>query len=286
MGAWGAGLYQDDEAADLKNTIALLAKLPRDGDALLEILLAAREGPVSLEQDGGPTFWLVVADQFERKGIRCPRAFAQGLAAIESGADTRDMAARGMGERDLDKRGKALQELAGRLRAPRPARAPPKSGKLPPFLVQPGEAYAFPTMRHAGMNPWFASWEEANFQPDGWGAMLVLATGRCFDYFPWCAKASLSVNPATEPTLDDARAARLLSEAGYAVPRALHMKRQGMRLIGTLALDPARAEAAISGEHTVLQGVLAGWSTYVDGWRGHDPAGPAVAALLSVQAGT
>jgi hypothetical protein len=33
MGAWGPGLYQDDEAADLRNTISLLSKMPGVEDA-------------------------------------------------------------------------------------------------------------------------------------------------------------------------------------------------------------------------------------------------------------
>ena len=59
MGTWGTGLYQDDGAKDLKNTIALLAKVPVSGDRLLEILLGSYKDGVKLTDDGGPTFWLV-----------------------------------------------------------------------------------------------------------------------------------------------------------------------------------------------------------------------------------
>ena len=51
MGCWGPGLYQDDDAEDLKNSIALLAKLPVDGDRLLEILLANQEVPPDFDND-------------------------------------------------------------------------------------------------------------------------------------------------------------------------------------------------------------------------------------------
>jgi hypothetical protein len=64
MGAWGPGLYQDDEAADLRNTISLLSKMPADGDRILEILVGNHPEPPAMDRDGGPTFWLVVADQF------------------------------------------------------------------------------------------------------------------------------------------------------------------------------------------------------------------------------
>jgi hypothetical protein len=32
MGTWGTGLYQDDEAEDLRDTIAVLGRMPIDGD--------------------------------------------------------------------------------------------------------------------------------------------------------------------------------------------------------------------------------------------------------------
>lgn len=61
-GARGAGLYDDDNALDLKNSIALLAKIPADGERLLQILRRQHPEP-------GKVFWRVVADQFERRGI-------------------------------------------------------------------------------------------------------------------------------------------------------------------------------------------------------------------------
>jgi len=62
MGSWGIGLYQDDSAADVRDMISLLAKLPVSGDRLLEIILDNYQDNVGLNEDGGPTFWLVVAD--------------------------------------------------------------------------------------------------------------------------------------------------------------------------------------------------------------------------------
>lgn len=31
MGTWGAGLYEDDTASDLRNSMALVTKIPADG---------------------------------------------------------------------------------------------------------------------------------------------------------------------------------------------------------------------------------------------------------------
>jgi hypothetical protein len=38
MGTWSASLYDDDAASDLKNTIALVCKVPGDGERLLSTL--------------------------------------------------------------------------------------------------------------------------------------------------------------------------------------------------------------------------------------------------------
>src|SRR5687768_9277823 len=111
MGTWGTGLYSDDTAADLKNSIALLTQLPVSGDRLLEILIDTYAGSVELTDDGGPAFWLVVADQFERKGIHSARVVRQAREVIATGADLRDLEARGMPAKDLKKRAIMLAEL-------------------------------------------------------------------------------------------------------------------------------------------------------------------------------
>ena len=267
MGAWGAGLYQDDVALDLKNTIALLAKMPVSGDRILEILLETHNEGVELTDDGGPTFWLVVADQFERRGIASRAAFKRALTAITSGADLRDQKEHDMDPTDLRKRSKMLDELAGRLRSPRPLRPRPTTRNPPPYVVEVGEVYSFPTMQRASFNAWFSNWEQEGFVPDGWGAMIVLARGRVFDWLPWCAFASVTVNPACVPTVDDVARARLLNADGASlcVPRSSHLKKMGMQLIGQLAVNPKQAAALVRTakremHETPELAVTAGWS--------------------------
>jgi hypothetical protein len=284
MGTWGTGLYSDDTAADLKNSIALLTQLPVGGDRLLEILIETYAGSVELTDDGGPAFWLVVADQFERKGIRSARVTQQARAAIETGADLRDLEARGMPAKDLKKRAIILAELDRRLQSPRAEKARPKATKPPDFVVDLGEVYAFPTMRRQAFNAWYASWEQAKFVPDGWGAMIVLGRGRVFDWLPWCAVAALTVDPSREPSLDDAARARLCREDGAAicVPRRTHLTKMKMRLLGQLEIDPVKAAAAISTEHTPQYAVTAGWSfvSVLSGWEVGAAAGRPVADFV------
>lgn len=263
MGSWGTGLYQDDFASDLKNTIALVSKVPADGDRLLAILRELH-ADADLDGDDGPTFWLVVADQFERKGVVSRTVSERALAVIDDDQDLDRLRDLGLDARGLAARRKVLEELASRLRAPRPSRPVPKAGKPPAMVVAPGEIYAFPTMKGKAVNAWFDSWEAAGFVPDGWGALVVVETGRAFDWLPWCAVASLSVDAQKEPTLKDALGARLLTHpqtdgAARCVPKAAHLTRMRATRLGTVALDPAVAAAAVS-RWSVKSAIGCGWS--------------------------
>jgi hypothetical protein len=279
MGAWGPGLYQDDEAADLRNTISLLSKMPADGDRILEILLGNQAEPPEMDRDGGPTFWLVVADQFERRGIRSDRARDRAMEAIDGGDDLRDLEARDMDAKDLRKRAKVLAELRARLTTPRPVKPRPSGKKKPPMVVAPGEVWAFPTQGGISMNPW--SGKEAighlagGFVPDAWGALIILDCGRVYDWFPWCTYAPVAIVSQSIPTLDEVRAASTAG-ADYtrAVPRANQLKRVGAMRIGVLPLDEARVKALhIAESRTPERTVLAGWGLKV--WISTEPqSGP------------
>lgn len=286
MGAWGAGLYQDDSASDLKSTISLVSKVPAEGDRLLEILRAV-QGNAGVDEEDECTFWLVIADQFERRGITCPEAFATALSIIEDGRDLRRLEESGLDQRGLLKRTAILQELAGRLRAPRPARPRPRAGKPPAFFVDVGEIYAFPTMRGAAVNAWFETWEQARFQPDGWGALIVLQKGRAYDWLPWVSVASLTVGYEHCPSLEDALGARLLKHlqtdgAAKCVPKRSHIKRMKMQLLGRVQLDATKAAREVSTWSTE-SALECGWSlssaAFSNNIRGL-PIGPFVADIL------
>ena len=60
MGTWGASLYEDDTASDMKNAVTRVAKVPADGDQLLACLLEMY-GPRDPADEDGILFWLVVA---------------------------------------------------------------------------------------------------------------------------------------------------------------------------------------------------------------------------------
>ena len=149
MGAWGAALYDDDSASDLKNTLALLCKVPADGAQLLSHLKHLH-GDCAPSDGDAAYFWLVAADQFEKRGIACAEASGNALKIIEGGLDLANQKGRGADDKFLAKRAKVLAELAGRLKSPRPLRERATTGKKPDMVVQTGEVYAFPTMDGRG----------------------------------------------------------------------------------------------------------------------------------------
>lgn len=287
MGSWGTGLYQDDFAADLKSTISLVSKVPADGDRLLAILRELH-GDADLDGEDGTTFWLVVADQFERKGIVCKPVSDRALAVIDQDEDLDRLRDAGLDARGIAARQKVLDELASRLKAPRPARPVPKAGKPPAMVVATGEIHAFPTMKGKAVNAWFDSWEAAGFIPDGWGALVILETGRAFDWLPWCAVASLTVDPQTEPTLDDALAARLLihpqtNGAARCVPKTAHVARMRLSRLGRVELDPALAGRAVS-TWSVKSSIACGWSIASAAFAASMPSLPVGAPLRDLLA--
>lgn len=262
MGTWGAALYDDDAASDLKNTIALVSKVPADGDRLLGLLIQMQTS-VAPEDEQGALFWLVVADQFEKKGIFCERAVTTALGIIESGRDLADCEARGADARFLTERQKVLQQLSQRLRQPRPPRKLRQGSKPPPLVLETGQIFAFPTMSGKAWRPYRLE-SEGVFAPDGWGALVVLATGRAYDWLPWVALASLTVAPDVRPTFDDAIRGRLIPHpqtygAGRFVPKPAHAKGLGLELLGRAHLDEERVKPHLS-KWTVERAIEYDWT--------------------------
>lgn len=290
MGTWGAALYDDDEAADLKNAIALISKVPGDGDRLLEILERQQEATATDGLDG--PFWLVVADQFERRGIACARATETALRIIDAGTDLAACRDRGADDSFLRARAKVLDELAARLRAPRPAKPRRGAGKPPPLVLATGEIYSFRTMAGRAWHPYRLD-SAGPFVPDGWGALIVLDTGRAFDWLPWVALAALDVRPDEPPTLAEAIHGRLIFHpqthgAGRFVPKPAHAKGLGLQLLGQVELDAGRVapllskwpiSQAIQFDWTIAYGALSGQAA-----GGLDRAGPTLASVCRATA--
>jgi hypothetical protein len=78
MGAWGIGLYASDFALDLRATVGAVVRLPLDEEKLVAAICAAEETTAENPADEDHTvFWLVLADQFEKR--LCPPYSAAAL---------------------------------------------------------------------------------------------------------------------------------------------------------------------------------------------------------------
>ena len=74
MDFWGIGLYSGDFACDLRATIAAVVRLPFHSDRLVEILCETEPAAANnVDHEDHNTFWIVVADQFAKRGILSDR---------------------------------------------------------------------------------------------------------------------------------------------------------------------------------------------------------------------
>ncbi|MBV8839042.1 MAG: hypothetical protein JO000_21115 [Alphaproteobacteria bacterium] len=147
MGTWGAGLYSDDMALDLRSTIGALVRLPFDEPRIVEILCEGEEKAANDPQDEDhTTFWLVLADQFAKRGLMSSRVRDKALDIIDSERDLAMLAARGMTGAALRKRSATLQKLRAALFvSPRPARRATLKAPLP-YTLEVGKLYACPVL--------------------------------------------------------------------------------------------------------------------------------------------
>src|SRR5712672_555170 len=116
MGAWGTGLYSSDFAADLRAVVAVVSRLPLDEEGLIEAICDAEKSAAENPADEDHTiFWLVLADQFEKRGIFSARVRDMALAIIDGGKDAAMMQQFGMKPVDLRKRVANIGELRARI---------------------------------------------------------------------------------------------------------------------------------------------------------------------------
>lgn len=286
MGTSGPGLYESDFASDLKAVVTSVLRVPKPGDELVAIIDHVVGGD-SLSANERTVYWLVIADQFEKKGISSDRASRAALDVIASGEDLDGLRGVGADDRFIAKREKILGELRKRLLAPRKQRIP-RVSKLPPMVLSRGSVYSFRTMSGRAWHPYRVQ-SEGPFVPDGWGAMVVLEEGRAFQWIPWLAIAGLGVSPSTQPTLEAALEARIIAHpqtngVGRYIPKPAHAKGLGLARVGSVALDAKRVaphlsswplHRAVQFDWTIAYGALTRSVL-----SGREPTGPILSSLM------
>jgi hypothetical protein len=236
--------------------------MPASGDHILEILLSEFQRNEDLKEDGSPTFWIVVADQFEKKGISCPTAFEQAIKAIETGADIEDLRSRGMDAKGLESRLRLTNKLLPRFQTPRQKNQLSKARKPIQNCVTAGQIYTFPTMHGHGFNAWFSNWAEAKFEPDGWGALIIIEVGQVFDWFPYCAYTPLVVGADRKTSFDEALNSKtLFNGVAHCLPQSSHLKKMRMELLGCIEIDEGQANKITKlSDASPRRAVICGWS--------------------------
>ena len=244
MGAWGPGLYSDDYALDLRSTIAAVCRLPSDGPEIVGLLCDLEPASQTPGDEDYATFWLVVADQLQRRGI-ASQAQSRALAIIDDGSSIQMSTDLGMSPADLAKRQRNLEKLKGRLSVLPPDRPRRTLKKPQSLLLEPGQAYVFPTdSRGNCVNPYFTDKERPDFTQVAWGAFLVVATGHALGYLAWYELAPSRKVTRRKPSLRRVVSNINLSKRGVGTLTRLHATRMQLELIGVTAVaaTPAPSE--------------------------------------------
>jgi hypothetical protein len=241
---------------DLRSTISAVSRLPFVPDRLVEILCDSEPGAArdSMDEDH-TTFWLVVADQFAKRGIVSDRVRNKALEIINRGLDLSALQKLGMSPSDLRKRKKMLDELHSRLIAPTASKARPVLKSPQPFLMEMGDVFVYPTCAGDCINPYFKSKEMYKFhhkdgsvswqwQQDGWAAMVSIDRGRAFDFLSWYRPLTVAHAAAEKPSLETLRQEVLWKLCKPGTCTNTQMKRMEFEKIGVLPIDRARLQRA------------------------------------------
>jgi hypothetical protein len=201
MGAWGGGLYDSDFALDLKGTINAVLRAPlSDEEVLAELWASLGQGAADVE---ALDYWLVLADQLERRGIRRPDIFERAIAIVAGGEDVAMLEELEAEPKMLAKRRKETAKLLARLRDPRSAKARRPLKTPQPLLLAAGEALTWPTDGGNSINPYVAEdqlWKLGGFTQDGWGFGIITEAGHHYQVLAYYAVQVLKWRRAERPT--------------------------------------------------------------------------------------
>ena len=252
VGNWDTSLYSGDFAMDLRATIGALARLPFDADRLVDILRETEPAAANDPRDEEhTTFWLVLADQFAKRGIAADRVRDTALAIIDAGDDIAMLARRGMTPGDIRKRRKMLDAVRARVVAPIVDKRRTVLAKPQPLLMGVGDVIAVPTCDGRCINPYYPSKAQDTrytkdgprpWEQDGWAAAVIIDCGRAFDFLSWYRPVVIVEARNEKPTLDELASDLQwrLELAGTCSPA--HFKKMELEIIGRLPVDRAKVE--------------------------------------------
>src|SRR5579871_4767701 len=246
MGVWSTGLYAGDFALDLRSTVGAVAKLPFESDRLVEILCESEPGAANRADDPDhATFWLVVADQFAKRGIENKRVKEMALELIDGGKDIAMLEKLGMQPADLRKRKAVLNEVRDRILNPVVRAKPRETMKQPqPLLMTTGDVMVYPTFGGRCRNPYFVDQSKdqmgtatPSWRADSWAAMVIVDCGRAFDFLAWYRPLTVANSMAEKPDMAALSEPMIWKLGRPGTVSASHFKRMGFEKIGAVELD-------------------------------------------------
>jgi len=246
VGVWGSGLYAGDLAADLRAAVGAVSRLPFDGDRLAEILSGIEPSAAKNSSDEDhTTFWLILADQFAKRGISSAVVRDKALEIIDTGADLVLLAKLGMKPADLKNRQAILTDLRSRIAAPLTEKRRPVLKKPQSFVMDAGDVFIYPTSKGHCINSYFPTKERIipKWTQDGWSAAVIVETGRAFDFLTWYRPLTVESAFTSTPGIQELRAASpwLLRSPGTCSP--IHFKRLELKKLASLHVDAAKLNA-------------------------------------------
>lgn len=206
MGAWGVGLYQSDDALDLKSTFLEDAKLPIDTDALVARICTKYGLGKDPHDEDETQGWLALADQLHRFGIDHAPTFATAREIITSGADLKAMEALEMSPRDLTKRAKMLDTLLESWATPHPK---PRTRKMmkgaEPLILEQGQVWVMPAMDQSPLPFFWYGYDPKTidqiYKPNGWAGFVVFEAYHYDTFFARYLLAMIDLPGPDRPTL-------------------------------------------------------------------------------------
>ena len=272
MGAWGGGIYSSDYALDLKGTINALLRAPLSDDELLAELWTSH-GERAVENDA-LDYWIVLADQLERHGLRRPEIFERATAIVESGADVAALQSLSASASTIASRRRDTAKLLARLRDPRPAK-PRRPLKTPqPLLFEVGEAITWPTDGGESINPYVREdqlWRLGGFTQDGWGFGIITDAGRVCGVLAYYAVQVLRWRRPERPAVDLAvHCVRSAHRYGTLTP--LRLQRTKLERLGrvpneAMSPPPSRAIAERSARKAAFEDISLSAAFGIDAWN-------------------
>jgi hypothetical protein len=140
MGAWGAGLWSDDTACDLRATYRNALEDGLGDEQATETVLT-EFAPDLADQNTAPVVWLALAVCQHERGRLTPEVRDRALEVIDTGADLRRW--EHLGPRERGRRAAVLTRLRARLMSPQPPRKRVRRRTRYVTTLKPGDIVAY-----------------------------------------------------------------------------------------------------------------------------------------------